>query len=96
MRLTIRIPAGIATVILVAGCTTTPNYDQRFGDAVRVARLKMTLNPDAGKNPDPVAGIDGTAAHESVTRYEGTFKEPPPVTNVINIGGAVSGNSSGK
>ena len=39
MRLTIRIPAGIATAILVAGCTTTPNYDQRFGDAVRVARL---------------------------------------------------------
>jgi hypothetical protein len=96
MRHTIRIPAGIVTALALAGCTTTPNYDQRFGDAVRMARLQMTLNPEAGKNPDPVAGIDGTAAHESVTRYEGTFKEPPPVTNVINIGGAVSANGGGK
>jgi hypothetical protein len=96
MRHTISVPFGIAIAILVAGCTTTPNYDQRFGDAVRTARLRMTLNPEAGKNPDPVAGIDGTAALESVARYERSFKEPPPVTNVINIGGAVSGNSGSK
>jgi uncharacterized lipoprotein len=96
MRHTTSITAGIATAILLvavlSACTTTPNYDQRFGDAVRQARLQMTLNPDANKNADPVAGLDGNAAKEGLTRYENTFKTPPPVTNVINIGRAVSGS----
>ena len=96
MRHTTSITARIATAVLLAtvlaACTTTPNYDQRFGDAVRQARLKMTLNPDANKNADTVAGLDGTAAKEGVTRYENSFKTPPPVTNVINIGRAVSGS----
>ncbi|MDB5763797.1 MAG: tRNA dimethylallyltransferase, partial [Herminiimonas sp.] len=37
---------------LTGGCSTvTPNYDARFGDAVRQAKLNMIINPDAGKNP---------------------------------------------
>jgi hypothetical protein len=79
-------------VALLAGCgSTTPNYDMRFGDAVRQARFDMTINPNAGQNPDPVLGMDGVSAKEAMTRYQGTFKAPPPVTNVINIGGAVGG-----
>jgi hypothetical protein len=75
---------------LVAGCsTTTPNYDARFGDAVREAKRKMIINPDAGKNPDPVAGMDGKAAHDSIILYQGTYKAPPPAVNVINIGGTI-------
>ena len=82
---------------LLGGCaaSTTPNYDLRFGDAVRQARQQMTINPNAGTNPDPIAGIDGKAAFEAVGRYEDSFKTPPPVVNVINIGGSVSGGSSG-
>ena len=74
---------------LLLGCATsaTPNYDTKFGDAVREARQRMTINPDAGNNPDPVAGLDGKAAHEATVLYQGTFKAPPPVVNVINIGG---------
>jgi len=76
---------------LLAGCAVspTPNYDLRFGDAVREARQRMTLNPNAGSNPDAVAGMDGTSARESIGRYQDSFKAPPPVVNVINIGGAV-------
>lgn len=78
---------------LVGGCatTTTPHYDARFGNAVREAKLKMTINPDAGNTGDQVAGMDGKAAKESVTRYQDSFKAPPPVTNVINIGGSIGG-----
>lgn len=77
---------------LLAGCAAspTPNYDLRFGEAVRQARLRMTLDPNAGSNPDPVTGLDGIAAHEALVRYQDSFKSPPPVVNVINIGGAVS------
>jgi hypothetical protein len=80
-------------VVLLAGCaaSNTPNYDARFGEAVRQARQQMTVNPNAGSNPDPVAGMDGKAAREGFGRYEESFKTPPPVVNVINIGGAVGG-----
>jgi hypothetical protein len=78
---------------LVGGCATvTPNYDARFGDAVRQAKHNMIVNPEAGMNPDRAAGMDGKAARESVILYQGTFKAPPPAVNVINIGGAI-GNS---
>lgn len=77
---------------LMAGCASvTPNYDAKFGDAVREAKLKMTINPDAGKNPDQVAGMDGKAGRDTIILYQDTFKAPPPVVNVINIGGGLGG-----
>ncbi len=83
-------PAIALLLCLTGGCASvTPHYDARFGNAVREAKLKMTINPDAGKNPDQVAGMDGRSAKEAVTLYQGTFKAPPPVVNVINIGGAI-------
>lgn len=84
----------LAAVILLAGCSSSPAYDARFGDAVRQARLAQTINPQAGSNPDQVAGIDTQAALEAQKRYHDSFKEPPPVTNVINIGGMTGGNGS--
>jgi hypothetical protein len=81
----------------LAACstTTTPNYDANFGNAVREAKQKMIINPDAGKEPDQVTGIDGKAARETVIRYHDSFKSPPPVTNVINIGGSLGGEGAG-
>lgn len=81
-----------AALALLAGCatSTTPDYDARFGDAVRQARSAMTLNPGP-PSTDPVAGIDGQAAREAMLRYQDSFKTPPPVVNVINIGGPTGG-----
>jgi hypothetical protein len=80
-----------AALAMLAGCaTTTPHYDARFGDAVRQARSAMTIHPGAPARPDPVAGIDGQAAREAIARYQDSFKAPPPVVNVINIGGAAA------
>lgn len=83
----------IAVLIgLMAGCASvTPNYDAKFGDTVREAKLKMTINPDAGQNPDQVAGMDGKASRDTIILYQETFKAPPPVVNVINIGGSLGG-----
>lgn len=83
----------VLLALLLGGCATsaTPNYDSRFGDAVRQARQRMTINPDAGREPSAATGLDGLAAREAVDRYHSTFKAPPPVVNVINIGGAISG-----
>lgn len=80
----------LLVLVLLGGCatSTTPAYDLRFGDAVRESRQRMTLNPNAGANPDPIAGMDGRSAREAVGRYQDSFKAPPPVVNVINIGGS--------
>jgi len=83
--------------MLAAGCqTSTPNFDARFGDAVRDVKRKMTINPDAGKNPDMAQSLDGQATHDGLTRYHDSFKTPPPVVNVINIGGSVGNSNSGQ
>lgn len=80
------------TLLLGTGCShVTPNYDARFGDAVRDAKRKMTINPDAGKDGNPVVGIDGRAARESMVQYQKSYKAPPPAVNVINIGGGIGG-----
>jgi hypothetical protein len=83
----------MATAVLAAGCaqTMTPHYDMQFGAAVMDARVAMTIDPAAGARPDLAKGIDGRAAKEMMKRYQDSFKEPPPVTNVINIGGAIGG-----
>lgn len=85
---------GALLISLVAGCSTTPDYDAKFGDAVREARMKMTINPNAGKVADTNAAMDGKSAAEAIHRYQDSFREPPPVVNVINIGGGISNGGS--
>ena len=82
----------VLPLALMCGCatdTSTPNFDARYGISLREAKLRMTINPDAGKKPDLVLGADGVSAHETMNRYYDKYKAPPPVTNVINIGGAI-------
>ena len=78
---------------VLCGCASSPmpNYDAKFGDAVRQARQAMVLNP-AVPTQDRILGMDGVAAKEASGRYQESFKSPPPVVNVINIGGALGGS----
>lgn len=84
----------VAAAMSLAGCawSPTPYYDQHFGEAVRTAKAQQTIDPEASANPDPVAGINGRAAKESMDRYHDSFKSPPKTFNVINIGGGLSAN----
>jgi hypothetical protein len=89
-----------AGTVLLAGCDSpTPHYDARFGEAVRTARMQMTINPDAGKavgkGVDAPTGMDGRAAGHAMDRYEQSYKTPPRAVNVINIGGSLTSNNSG-
>jgi hypothetical protein len=82
----------LAAAGVSAGCaSSTPQYDARFGDAVRQARLAQTLNPAAGHAMTAAPTMEGRTAREVSERYQESFKTPPPVVNVINIGGAVGG-----
>ena len=80
---------GLLACLVTGGCatTTTPYFDQQFGAAVNAAKAQQTMNPDASRNADPVAGIGGVAADSAVDEYHNSFKAPPPTFQVINIGG---------
>ena len=74
-------------VITLGGCrSSAPNLDSRLGYAVNTAKAQQTINPDASRNPDPVAGLDGASAKESIDRYTNTFKEPPPTFTITTPG----------
>ena len=63
----------------LVGCSTTPNWDKKFGDSARAASAKQMINPAASSNTDPVNGMDGKAAASATGRYHDSFnKEPPP------------------
>ena len=81
----------LASLLASYGCVSpSPFLDSRFGLAVNTAKAQQTINPDAAKNTDPVRGIDGMAAKDSMERYHDSFKAPPPTFTVINIGGGTN------
>ena len=92
LRHTLRYAGAGLLLALLGGCANTPYWDAHFGEAVEFARAQQVLNPDAGQNPDPVAGIDGRAAHESVEAYERGFRTQQPQASPFSIG--ISGSNS--
>jgi protein-disulfide isomerase len=74
----IKLPLLLAVLPLaLAGCaSTTPNYDQEFGTAVRAAIAQQTINPEASRNTDPVLGLDGKATAATMKNYDKSFVTP--------------------
>ncbi|GGX88701.1 hypothetical protein [Vogesella alkaliphila] len=70
---------------LLTACSSTPYLDSRFGEAVNMAKAQQTINPDASQNMDPVTGIDGVAAKDSVDRYHESFQKPPSTAGILTI-----------
>jgi hypothetical protein len=58
-----------------SGCSTTPNFDDSFGDSVRANLSAQVLDPLGAANANPATGIDGVAARATQERYERSFKE---------------------
>ena len=78
---------GVVTVALIS-CTTPPSrVEMDYGTSARLAVVNQTLNPEAGKNLDPVTGMDGKTAEGITKRYrEGFEKEAPAPTYSFTIG----------
>ena len=86
--------AGIS--LSLAGClTSTPQWDAHFGETVQQISASQVLNPQAGTNADPVAGVDGGAAAASMFRYDKSFSQPAVVSSPFGIGLGSSGSTSG-
>jgi len=83
----------ILLIGLMAGCASvTPNYDAKFGDAVRAARQAQTVNPNAAPDADPVLGLDAQAAVNAQGRYQDSFKAPPKTFDITGESGSRFGN----
>src|SRR5688572_7811051 len=49
---------GALAVLVMGGCASnTPYFDQQIGFAVNAAKAQQIVNPEASRNPNPVAGI---------------------------------------
>jgi len=79
--------ASLVSTMLTAGCAaTTPNLDQKFGEALNIAKAQQIINPDASQNTNPVYGVDGQAANAAINRYHRSYERPPAQPNVFTIG----------
>lgn len=81
-----RLLLGLLAACALAACAninpvpTTPHWDKQFGGNARATLARQVIDPQAGRNADPAAGMDGRAAHAGYERYQRTFggATPPP------------------
>ncbi len=59
--------------------------DMNWGKSFESAKNNQILNPDAGKNLDPVVGLDGTAAEYAVGKYKESYKKVVPVQTTTSF-----------
>lgn len=84
----------VASILLVllacTGCravpSTTPQWDDRFGDATRTAFARQVRDPDAARRHSTVDGMDGASAAAAHQRYQKSFAEKPDPAPTFTIG----------
>ncbi|MEC4670709.1 MAG: hypothetical protein VST66_02360 [Nitrospirota bacterium] len=65
-------------LVVMAGCFERPTVlHQDFGRSFTSAKQNQILHPDGEISPDPVTGLDGKSAHNSLKRYRKFFEKPP-------------------
>jgi type IV pilus biogenesis protein CpaD/CtpE len=86
---TLAVLAGLGAALLLTGCADTrqTRVERDMGTSQRLAVFNQTLNPEAGKNLEPVEGIDSQAADRVMDKYRTSFEKPAKAGDVtINIG----------
>jgi hypothetical protein len=79
--------AGALAALLLQGCSTTPRFEDHFGDSVRANLAAQVIDPAAAANANPASGVDGKTALATRERYQRSFKEPDPQPLQLMIGG---------
>ena len=79
-----RLVLSMLALCALAACTnspqgrSTPRWDRQFGDNARATLALQVIDPDAGRNPNPAAGMDGRAARAGYERYQRSFSGTAP------------------
>ena len=78
--------AGLLAAAALAGCALTPRFDRDFGQSVRQATAAQTLDPQAGRTPRPVTGIDGASAALIYDNYQKSYRTPESQGSSLTTG----------
>ena len=66
----------IATLLIFSGCGPKETMLSRnWGNSFESAKQSQILNPEAGKNLEPVVGLDGLAVGNNMEKYREGFKK---------------------
>lgn len=79
----------IIALSLAVGCARQQSrLETDYGVSHKLQKYNQTLNPEAEKNLDPVAGLSGKAAQNAEEKYQKGFEKTAPTatTYQINIG----------
>ena len=78
-------------LLLFTGCSNgnislqgETDYDKNLGRSYETAKYSQIVNPEAGKNINPVDGLEGNAADNAVKGYQESFKQSKD-QEVVNI-----------
>ena len=76
---------------ICAACAETPVLDRNWGKSFEAQKTSQIMNPEAGKNLEPVAGMDGKIAVRVSENYENRIKEgakerPADKISIFTIG----------
>jgi len=83
---------GIIVLLSVGACAGPSRVEMDFGTSAKLAVFNQTVNPQAGKDQQPVVGLDGGAAKGTMEKYRKDFEKPaPPATNVYTIQTGITG-----
>ena len=70
-------------------------FNMNYGKSFESAKNNQILNPDAGKNLEPVVGLHGEAAEHGVNKYKESFKEQQMKRDVDTQAGTFNIMTSG-
>jgi hypothetical protein len=76
----------LLAIVMVAGCTKAPTLvDNFYGTSYELAKQSQIYNPEAGKHPQPVEGLEGAVGKKVIDRYEAGFDRPAPKTESYSV-----------
>jgi hypothetical protein len=61
--------------LLIFACAGPSRIEKDYGTSVKFSRSEQILDPEGGKNLEPVTGLDGRVAHTIVEKYRKSFEE---------------------
>ena len=87
----------VVIFLIFAGCAGPSRLAMDFGTSHKLAKFNQTLNPDAEKNLEPVAGFEGRAAQAVIERYREGFEKAAPSTPgpMFTVRGITGGMGAG-
>jgi hypothetical protein len=84
---------GILIVLIAAALAVFPgcgcgknNLAENWGRSYELNKYNQNLNPEAGKNLDPVTGLNGEAAGTVMTVYKNSFTGKGTQSSTPNLG----------